>query len=479
VALWFILRHPPGWNRVAVLCFDNLSRDTADQYLADGLTEEITARLGQISTLDVKSRTAVSRFCGKTNRDPAIVGAKLQVASMVSGSVRRDGRRLRVSVELARTRDGDRLWGSEFDRPDTNLLDIQQDIAAAVGNTIAGRLDAKTRSTLTTRATRDPVAYDLYLRGNWYLAQRTKRSVERAISEYQLATRHDPRFADALGRLAYGYALVVYYGWSYHDLSADSVLDLGFASADSALRVDSNAAEAWMARGRFLEVRNPYRYEGVLAAYERAATLDSRNAEVRNMIGTALRELGDDSGATRAFHQALDLDPDRATTLTLLGIQAGLNRRFAEALMWGDSALAVDSEFYDAWVSRGFNRVLMGDTVGARADALDAARLPSGSHFSDQILLVIVEARAGRMTDARRGLGQLRRGLDLRRPGPLPGSLLAWAAVAVGEQEQGLTLLERVQPRGASLWFWLQSPGFDSVRSNPRFRRIVEESQPL
>jgi len=369
------------------------------------------------------------------------------------------------------------LWGDQFDRADTALLDIEQDIASAVGSEIAGRLDARDSASLRVRVTPQPAAYDHYLRGNRYLAQRTARSVERAISEYQTATQLDPRFVAALARQAYGYALFVYYGWSYRGLTSDSLLALGFASADSALHVDSTAAEAWLARGRFLEELHPRTYDGVIAAYRRAAQIDTRNAEVLNMIGTSLRELGDDSAARRAFHQALDLEPDRATTLTLLGIQATLDHELDSARLWTDSALAVDPGFYDAWVFRGFNRLLMGDTAGALADALVAAQLPSGSHLSDQTLLVVVDARAGHVATARRRLARMMRELDVTRPGPLEGTLLAWALFATGETEHGMTLLERVQPRGASLWFWLQSPGFDAVRSQPRFRRIVEESK--
>jgi len=464
-------------NSVAVLCFHNLSRDTADAYLADGLTEEITARLGHLARLDVKSRIAASRYCEKAGYEPAAIGRALGVANLVNGSVRRDGRRLRVTVELVGSRNGDRLWGGEFDRADADLLDIEQDIATAVGSEVAGHLDPTEQASLTARATRQPLAYDHFLRGNRYLAQRTERSVGRAITEYDAAVRLDPRFVEALARLAYGYALIVYYGWSFRALPPDSVLVLGFASADSALHVDSNAAEAWLARGRFLEIRHPRTYDGVIAAYQRASELDPRNAEVVNMIGTALRELGDDSGAMRAFHQALALEPDRATTLTLLSVQTGLHRRYGEARMWGDSALAVDPGFYDAWVSRGFYRLFMGDTAGARADAIVATRLPSGSHVPEQALLVVVDARTGQVAAARQRLAHMTRGLDLSRPGPFQASLVAWAFLAVGEQEQALALLERVQPRGASLRFWLQTPGFDSVRSQPRFQRIVEESQ--
>src|SRR3989442_2702271 len=196
------------------------------------------------------------------------------------------------------------------------------------------------------------------------------------------------------------------------------------------------------------------------------------------MLGASLRGLGDDPSAVEAFHHALTLDPDRATTLTLLGVQASLDRRYDEALGWADSALAVDQGFYDAWVSRGFYRLVLGDTAGARADALVASRLPSGSHLFDHIVLVLVDALAGQVAAARPRLQGLLEGLDQSRPSPLQGPLVALALISIGDRERGIDLLERVQPRGAVLWFWLRFGGFGPVRSDTRFRRIVEESRP-
>ena len=194
------LGHRPGAS-VAVLCFANLSPDSADAYLADGLTEEITARLGQVRRLVVKSRTSVSHFCYEPSGD---AGRALGVANLVSGSVRRDGHRLRVTVALERAKPGVRVWGDEFDGPDTAVLRFEEDIATAVARATAGRLTPTERQSLASPPTRDPVAHDHYLRGNHYLAQRTARGVERAIAEYRAAVRLDPQFVEALARLAYG-----------------------------------------------------------------------------------------------------------------------------------------------------------------------------------------------------------------------------------------------------------------------------------
>ena len=175
----------PASNSVAVLYFDNLSRDTADAYLADGLTEDIIVRLGQIERLAVKSRNAVKRFRERAAEDPAVLGRSLGVAYLVSGSVRRAGARLRVTVQLVRAADGLQVWGDVFDRSSGELLSIGEENARAVAAAVAGRLLPAERSRLASQPTRQPAAYDHFLRGNFYLAQRTARAEAHAVEEYE------------------------------------------------------------------------------------------------------------------------------------------------------------------------------------------------------------------------------------------------------------------------------------------------------
>jgi len=463
-------------NTLGVLYFDNLSDDSADVYLAEGLTEEIIARLGQIERLSVKSRTASWPYRGKTAAGPAALGRALRVMNLVSGSVRRSRHRLRVGVELVRANSGARLWGAEFDRPDTDLLEVEANVASAVASAVAGRLAPAERRALDSAVTRDPIAYDHYLRGNHYLAQRTARAVRLAIAEYDSAAVRDSRFTEARARQAYGYALFLYYGWRYDTVSNATLLAWGQRCANQALQADSNAAEAWLAQGRMLEIAHPVTYQGAIAAYRRASALDARDPEILSILGATLRELGDDSGAVLAFHHALALDPDRATTLTLLGIQASLAGNYGEALRWADSALAVDPGFYDAYISRGFYRLFRGDTAGAHADAQVASQLPTGNHLSDETLLVLIAAQEGDTRGARHRITEVVKRFDTAHPSPLVGTLLARAWVGVGDRERALDVLERVAPRGAALWFWLRFAGFDPIRSDPRFRQIVAQS---
>src|SRR6059058_6106968 len=245
----------PVPNSVAVLYFDNLSADTADAYLAEGLTEELIARLGQLPRLAVKSRAAVRRF-KQSGADPLAAARALGVARLVTGSVRRGGNRLRVTVELVRASDGEHVWGDLYDRTDADLLAVEEDIARAVASAIGGQLLPAERATLAARPTASPEAYDHFLRGNHLLAQRTGSSVARAIDEYKTATRVDPRFADAFARTAFGYGLFLDWSWPSPADPPESLLARAVASVDRALAPKPPSSDAWVARGQLWRYRD-------------------------------------------------------------------------------------------------------------------------------------------------------------------------------------------------------------------------------
>src|SRR5438128_22725 len=305
----------PTPTSVAVLYFDNLSPDTADAYLADGLTEDLIGRLGHLHRLAVKSRAAVQRF-RKRDMNPLAGGRTLRVAQLLTGSVRRAGSQLRVTVELVRASDGEHLWGESYDRRDADLLAVEADIAGAVAGAISGRLQPGERTALTARPTASPEAYDHFLRGNHFLAQRTGSATARAIAEYETAIRLDPRFADAWGRMAFGYALFLDWTWPSPGAPPESLLARGFRAVDRALALRPASSDAWLARGDLLDYRDssassPLKEDGVLLAFQRAVTLDPRNAEAQHQYGARLLFRGEDSAAVEAFQRTLAIDPDR------------------------------------------------------------------------------------------------------------------------------------------------------------------------
>jgi TolB-like protein len=502
-----------GPGRVAVLYFDNLSPDSGDAYLADGLTDEIISRLGDVARLTVQSRAAVKRFRGHAADDPASVGRALGVSHLVTGSVRRAGARVRVAVELVNAGSGARVWGTTLDRADGDVLAIEDDIAQAVAGGVIGRLAPAERAALTQRATRNPEAYDHYLRGNFHLSRRASEADgRRALEEYQAALRLDPGFAAAYGRLGLVYGIYANWPWEYPGLTIDSLLARGLAAADRAIALDSGAPDGWVARG-FLMIGHPTgetlagfsldpSFLGIgplvcppgvsdcptqsLRALERAVRLDPRSAEAWYQYGRAqivANRFGHPfASVDSALRHSLVLEPDRATSAWLLGLSYLRQRRWDDALTMLDSAIALRRRDRSVFSSRMKARLERGDVAGARADLdtlgrLLAARWPadSASAVYHASMTVVLEARRGDSTAARTRLAALIRRHPLATlSSPIMSLSLAAAHIAVGAHDQGLTLLEAT--RSVS-WRGLQDALWDAVRQDPRFRQIENRAR--
>ncbi|MGA2382031.1 MAG: protein kinase [Gemmatimonadales bacterium] len=481
--LWQIAEHPRPRYRaaprpsVAVLYFDNLSRDTADAYLADGLTEETIAKLGQIRRLVTASRAAVHRFHGTA--DPTAAARALGVAHLVTGSVRHSAHQLRVTVEMVGAATGEREWGEEYDRADGDVLALEEGVATEVAQAVVGALLPAERAALARRPTADRQAYDLFLHGNFDLAQRTPQSVARALAEYRGATARDPRFAAALARAALIHEFYLDYGWPLPAVPTESLPARGIRLADSALALDSTSSDAWMAQALLRSKAEPKTYSGVVAAFDRAIALDSGNAEALHQYGSTLRDLGRDSLAIAMSLRALAIEPARAITLVQLGLIAMIDRRLPDADRWLDSAVAVDPTFVFAYPFRSAVHVALGDTAQARADAESALQLSGGYRLPGEAALVILDAHGGRLAAARRRAATLPSlMLDARHPTVREGGYTAAALVAAGASDQALDVLERTRPRGIQLWAALRFPWFDPIRDHSRFQRLVAESQP-
>jgi serine/threonine-protein kinase len=470
---------PPA-NSIAVLYFDNLSRDTSDVYLADGLTEEIISRLGDLPRLQVKSRNAVRRFRGSTH-DPAELGRELAAAYLVSGGVRRSGERLRVDVELTRAATGVRVWGRQYERPAGDVFVIEGDIAQEVTRSVAGQLLPAERGRLLAAPTRDPAAYDFYLRGNRALWGASVEGAQLAIVNFEAALRLDPQFAAARGRIAYAYGWLANWNLTLPGVARDSLVARGLALADQALRGDSAASDAWLGRGMLLFYRDPPDYAGSLDALGRAVALDSTNAAAHQAFGMALRRLGDFARSEAEYRGAIAVDPGNAHSMADLGLIAFTFRRYAEARAWYDSSLAHDAKAWYAVMFGARLRMDLGDTARARGDAVRLLQLsPASSRPMVEAVAAQIDALAGDTAAARARLAPALRDVE-GPPGPVEmreGFETALALAALGERDRALAVLARVRPHGAWLWSYLIMPWFDSLRPDPRFQALLRESRP-
>ncbi len=459
----------PAPTSVAILYLDNLSRDTADAYLADGLTEELTSRIGAIERLRVTGRSVARRAQQASGGDVAALGRMLGVRYLVEGSVRRSGSRVRVSVRLLRAADGVRVWGEDYDRTVTDLLDLQEDLAREVATNVAGRLLPAERVAIAARPTSDPVAYNEYLRGSYLVTRRTAAALQQAAAAFEAAARRDPRFAAAEARRAYAYGLAYAYGADW--APPESLAAWGARAAERAIRLDSTVSDSWMAQGITRLWFVPRGVRGASEAYGRATALDPRNAEAHHAHGVALSWLGEDSAAIASFRRALELDPARAVTLLDLAEVLALEQHDAEARRLLDSAIALDPAQARPYVSRAFLRLSAADLVGARQDAETGLRLsPRGVRPSALSALAAVNAAAGDTARARSIVALI----EAEAWGAADA---ARALLALGEPDSALAVLERA-PAAALLWYTLRFPEFDRIRSHPRFRRIVAAAHP-
>lgn len=453
---------PPAANSVAVLYFE--ARDTADAYLADGLTEDLTSLLGSVSSVQVKSPGVVRRAQrGAPGNVPAIARA-LGVRYLVDGSVRRIGTRIRVSTRLLNGNTAVAAWGDVFDRTPEEMLTLPSVIAREVATRVGGSAQS---SELGTLRTRNPAAHDHFLRGNFLLALRSPDGTARAVGEYGEAERLDSGFAAAIGRAAYAYAIARINYYPLPGTPIESLAVHGLVVADRALRRDSTSSDAWMARGFLLAFANPRTMEGTVQGFERAIAFDPKNAEAHHQYAQVLNWLGRHEDADRELHVALALDPGRAVSYTDLGTQTH-TRETALAVAMSDSAVALDPASGVARRYRALARALAGDLRGAQEDAELANRLQPG-HIVMENVLALVLAHAGDSTRAR--------ALIAHWAGRTDHWVVMAALLAVGDTAEALDRLEHAIP-DPNLWSSLHRPEFDGLHGNPRYERLVAALRP-
>jgi len=229
---------------LAVLPFTTNPGETTDEYLVDGITEGVINDLSQVSSPRVMARTTVFRFKGKES-DPQQVGAALKVDAVVTGHIVQRGDNLTIQVELVRVSDGTQIWGRQFTRKMTDVSCLQSDIGREIALRLRVRLSGEEKQRMTEARTQNQEAYQLYLKGRFFFAQRTESGLRQAIDDFRHAVALDPTYAEAYASLAIAYDV----GHSYLPPDETRNLPSGKAEAERAVRLDPMLSEAHIALG--------------------------------------------------------------------------------------------------------------------------------------------------------------------------------------------------------------------------------------
>lgn len=298
------------YDSIGVLPFDNMSSDPEQEYLSDGIAEELLNALAKLQNLQVAARTSSFAFKGQ-KQSITEIGSKLNVDTILEGSVRKSGNKLRITAQLIDTADGYHLWSETYDRELTDVFQIQDDITKAIVAALRVHLDTGEAPVVKASEATSMEAYDAYLRGKHQLRQSGESAFRAALTSFREATEIDPGFAPAWA----GRALTVMYLREtdfYGDIPRDEARLLARNNIDRALALDSELAEAYVAEGMLLA--DDYRYDEALQSFDKAVTINPSLAEGWTWRARILGRFGYIREARENMLKALRLDPLDAGT---------------------------------------------------------------------------------------------------------------------------------------------------------------------
>jgi len=444
--------NPPP-HSVAVLPFVNMSGDKDQEYFSDGLTEEILNSLTRISELQVSARTSSFSFKGK-DADISTIAHKLNVGSVLEGSVRRAGNTVRITAQLINATTGFHLWSQDYDRDLSNVLQLQTEIANAVANALKVTLLSDFATKIEIGGTRNPAAFDAYLRGSSaYVARHNVDDVKTAISAYSEAIRLDPDYARAFAARAA--ALTVY--------GAASTAPEAVADALKAISLAPELGEAHLA------LADAYAQELDFSRandeYERALALAPGNAQVLRSYGDFAVSMGNVAAGLAAARRAVELDPLNRTSHYALAVALRHAHRYQEAIESSKNALALDPELIVdpvpgyLWVAY----YELGDFQDARA-ACNAKR----DNWLSHVCLAVIYDKVGQHGDAEAELAKLRD----------DGLAYQWAEIYAqwGNSAKALDALDvALRLRDPGLQYLKVDALLDPLHNEPRFKAIERQ----
>jgi TolB-like protein len=452
---------------LAVLPFANLAADLDREYLADGLTEEVIAALGQVDPehFGVIGRTSMMAY-KRTAKSLAEIGAELGAEFLVESSLQAEGGRLRIMSRLIRARDQMQIWSASFDSEPLSVLEFQRELSTAIAHQVRVRLSPDRMSALERRQPRQVEAYDLYLRGRYFWNQLSPLTTRRALEFYAQAIELDPDYALAWSGLAMAYAGSPING----DAPPLDVWPRARDAAAHAARAGPNLAETQTSLG-VLKFWLDWDWAEAETACRRAVALDSSSGLAHRMLGIVLSALTRHDEALVAMRRARELDPFDFTHHALSAQVAFTARDYLTAVECARQANLLNPEFWVGYyqLAQAYERLGHPDSA---LDALQRAALFSGGNSKVISLRGYVLAQLGRTGEAMDLLHTLE---AVSREKYVPPYAFALVRAGLGEPIAALEWLERAyDSHDVHLVLLVVDPKWDRFRADGRFRALIK-----
>ena len=459
-------RGAPGPASVAVLPFLNLSADPENEFFADGITEDVIAQLSKVRSLKVISRGSVMPF-KKREQTLRQIGTTLDVATLLEGSVRRAGSRVRIVAQLIDAETDRHLWAETYDRDLTDIFAIQSDVALHIAAALKAELSHEERTRIRKEPTDDVQAYQLFLLGKHCLSRWTQEGVDQGIKHLEQAVARDPDYALAHATIAYAYMDI---GLGVAGaIPAEEAFRRSKAAVARAFEIDSGLAEAHAVQGHLKFVCD-YDWAGAEADFKRAIELNPNSGVVYDHYGLMLSALERYDEAIELQRRAHELDPlahrmDIATTF----LRAG---RYDEALRTVTRVVEVDPHFAMAHATLGWAYLMKGMPDEGLAALQRAVSLsPESTLYLAQ--LGQAQAQVGRTEEAREILRRLE---EMSRQRYVSPYHMAYVHTGLGEHERAMDWLERAYEERAGGVFGVKGSFlFVSLRGHPRFQALLRK----
>jgi TolB-like protein/cytochrome c-type biogenesis protein CcmH/NrfG len=459
---------PPPGAGVAVLPFVNMSADKENDYLSEGITEDLCTALSQVKGLRVPARTSSFVFKGKTG-DIRKIGKQLNVPTVLEGSVSRAGNKLRISAQLSKVADGYHLWAATYDRDMTDVLEIRSDISRRVVDALKIQLGIEETERLVKKRTENSKAYESYLEGRFELNKLTENGFTNSIQNFQRAIALDPDFALAHAGLAEAYSMTGY--WRY--LPPKAAFPEAKRAAQKALALDPDLAEAHAALAYNL-FQYEWNFKGAEQEFKEAIRLNPNSVSARLGFWEYLLDFGRLQEASQELERARELDPLSVRISFNVAAQSFAARDFNRATEQLEKTIAMDPNnplalgllgavfYHKKMPAEAFNAAHNGNSLEGRFSAEELAEM--------------------RMAYEAAGLpAYLQKTNEFRRKHLAAGTYespldIALTYARAGDDAEALDWLETaVEERTPWLLELKMDPGWDSVRSQPRFIAVLKK----
>lgn len=454
---------------IAVLPFDNLSRDPENAYFSEGIQDEILTRLAKVADLKVISRTSTQRFKSAPS-DLRDIAKQLGVMHILEGSVQKANDQVRVNVQLINTATDAHLWADTYDRKLTDIFAVESEIAKSIADTLRVKLNSSAEHVLASRPTENPEAHELYLKGRYFWNRRTGENLQKAADYFQQAIGKDPRYALAYSGLADCHVLLP----AYPELGSNprDELPKALEAARKAVELDDTLGEAHTSLARALA--SSLQLSAAMSEFQRAIELNPNYATAHQWFGECLQSQGRVEEALAELKRAQELDPLSLIINAVLGFAFDTVGKSDEAITQLHKTIEIDPSFANA-------HGMLGNVLEHRGQLKEAileyekCSISLGADPIDLAQLAAAYFRAGRKAEAQQLWDKLK---SLSERQYVPAYSMAVVQLALGNNDEAIRLLEKSYEDhapfdSADLGWILVDHRLDSLRNDPRFKKLI------